>query len=122
MPLTRSSGKKDQNTKNSSEVLSEVFKTPLKDLSMTPKSSRKSGTSSRTRCDSEPSNSSSSNVYICRVCQNTERLNITEFRNFEKKVPSDHGIQLNNNNDHISSDSYFSIDHLNRRVIKSTPP
>ena len=47
---------------------------------------------------------------------------ITEFRIFEKKVPSDHGIQLNNNNDHISSDSYFSIDHLNRRVIKSTPP
>ena len=210
MPLTRSSGKNDQNTKNSSEVLSEVFKTPLKDLSKTPKSSRKSGTSSRTRCDSEPSNSSSSNVYICIVCQNTERLRsslldssvetllgklnranecfsdsmdkveslsfnlrhfllfnsekaqtqqsllasiercindlthktkiieeslrknedhvaslnstITEFRNFEKKVPSDHGIQLNNNNDIISSDSYFSIDHLNRRVIKSTPP
>ena len=209
MPSTRSSGKKEQNTKNVSDASNEVFKTPLKHLSKTPKSSRKSETSSRTRCDSEPASSNNSNVYICRVCKNTEKLRlslldssvetllgklnraneyftdsmdkveslslnlrhfsvfncekaqtqqsllsniekcindlthktevieeslkknedhvaslnsaITEFKTFERKASSDCSIQLNN--DHIiSSNSFFSIDHLNKRIVKSTPP
>ena len=79
MPLTRSSGKKDQSTKNSLDASSEVFETPLKDLTKTPKSSRKSATTARTRCDSEPSISTTnnSNVYICRVCKNTENLRLS---------------------------------------------
>ena len=79
MPLTRSSGKKDQSTKNSSDASSEVFETPLKDLTKTPKSSRKSETTARTRCDSKPSisNTNNSNVYICRVYKNTEKLRLS---------------------------------------------
>ena len=210
MILTRSSVTKQQSTKNASDASNEVFKTPLKDLSKTPKSSRKSETSTRTRCDSEPSSGSNSIEYICRICKNTERLRlslldstaetllgklnrankcftdsmdkveslslnlrhflvfnsekaqtqqsllssiekcindltnktkvieeslkknedhvaslnsaITEFRNFERKASSDCSKQLNNDHDIISSSSFFSVDHLNRRVIKSTPP
>ena len=77
--MTRSSGKKQQSTKNGSDASSEVFKTPLKELSKTPKSSRKSETTARTCCDSEPSisNTIKSNDYICRVCKNTENLRLS---------------------------------------------
>ena len=77
--MTRSSGKKEQSTKNGSDASSEVFKTPLKELTKTPKSSRKSETTARTRCDSEPSisNTIKSNDYICRVCKNTENLRLS---------------------------------------------
>ena len=79
MSMTRSSGKKEQSTKNGSDASSEVFKTPLKELTKTPKSSRKSETPARTRCDSEPSisNTIKSNDYICRVCKNTENLQLS---------------------------------------------
>ena len=79
MPLTRSSGKKEQSTKNGSDASSEVFKTPLKELTKTPKSSRRSETTARTRCDSEPyiSSTKKSNDYICRVCKNTENLRLS---------------------------------------------
>ena len=47
---------------------------------------------------------------------------ITEFRNFERKASSDCSNQLNNDHNITSSSSFLSVDHLNRRVIKSTPP
>ena len=47
---------------------------------------------------------------------------ITEFRNFERKASSDCSNQLNNDHNIVSSNSFFSVDHLNRRVIKSAPP
>ena len=64
MPMTRSSGKKEQSTKNGSEASSKVFKTPLKELTKTPKSSRKSETTARTSCDSEPSFSNTKSLMI----------------------------------------------------------
>ena len=84
MPMTRSSGKKEQSTKNGSDASSEIFKTPLKELSKTHKSSKKSETTTRTCCDSEPSISGTknSNVYICRICKITEnpRLSLLDTR------------------------------------------